>query len=224
MTDPNQRANLLAEAQRLFFERGYESSTMTDIATAAGVSKGAVYHYFDSKQAVLEAVVTNMQVNIQQLIQPIVNHPSHTAIEKFNLVFTTINNWGLDNMEKTWTTLSALYRPENVRLQHQFNLQNVELIAPEFAAIIEQGVENGVFDIVRNKATISAAAEIILSILIATDQAFVLNVLDTDRPENSVEIIKDKFKMARIAIERILGVPANSLNVYIDSDIERWLA
>ena len=42
-------AELLDCAQRLFFERGYDNTTVNDIIAEAGLSKGAFYHYFASK-------------------------------------------------------------------------------------------------------------------------------------------------------------------------------
>jgi len=44
---------LLAVALRLFVSQGYRSTTLEQIATAAGLSKGAVYFYFGSKESVL---------------------------------------------------------------------------------------------------------------------------------------------------------------------------
>ena len=48
-------AELLDCAQRLFFERGYDNTTVNDILEAAGLSKGAFYHYFESKEALFSA-------------------------------------------------------------------------------------------------------------------------------------------------------------------------
>ena len=50
---------LAAAALRLFTERGYYSTTIDDVAEAAGVTKGAVYHHFDSKEELLLAAVQN---------------------------------------------------------------------------------------------------------------------------------------------------------------------
>ncbi|WP_326824898.1 TetR/AcrR family transcriptional regulator [Streptosporangium sp. NBC_01756] len=50
------RQRLLAEATRLFAERGFESTSVQEIVTAAGVTKGAMYHYFDSKDDLLHEI------------------------------------------------------------------------------------------------------------------------------------------------------------------------
>jgi TetR/AcrR family transcriptional regulator, fatty acid metabolism regulator protein len=50
------RRLILDAAVRVFARQGYEASRVGDIATEAGVAYGLVYHYFGSKDAVLEAV------------------------------------------------------------------------------------------------------------------------------------------------------------------------
>jgi AcrR family transcriptional regulator len=47
---------ILKAGRRLFGERGFAATTMDDIAEAAQVAKGAVYHHFATKEAVFEAV------------------------------------------------------------------------------------------------------------------------------------------------------------------------
>jgi TetR/AcrR family transcriptional regulator, fatty acid metabolism regulator protein len=50
------RRQILEAAVRVFAARGYESARVGDVAKEAGVAYGLVYHYFGSKEAVLEAV------------------------------------------------------------------------------------------------------------------------------------------------------------------------
>ena len=47
---------ILKAGRRLFGERGFAATTMDDIADAARVAKGAIYHHFATKEAVFEAV------------------------------------------------------------------------------------------------------------------------------------------------------------------------
>ncbi|WP_030911768.1 TetR/AcrR family transcriptional regulator [Streptosporangium amethystogenes] len=50
------RQRLLGEATRLFAERGFEGTSVQGIVSAAGVTKGAMYHYFDSKDDLLREI------------------------------------------------------------------------------------------------------------------------------------------------------------------------
>ena len=51
------REELLAIAGRLFAERGFRNTTVRDIADAAGILSGSLYHHFDSKGSMVEAIV-----------------------------------------------------------------------------------------------------------------------------------------------------------------------
>lgn len=50
------RRRLVDVAHELFSERGYEGTSIDDVLARAGVSKGALYHHFDNKEALFEAV------------------------------------------------------------------------------------------------------------------------------------------------------------------------
>jgi AcrR family transcriptional regulator len=57
-------AIILTEARRLFADRGFEATSIDDLAEAAGVAKGAVYHHFDSKEAVFLRVLEEVQAGL----------------------------------------------------------------------------------------------------------------------------------------------------------------
>ena len=50
------RSRVLEAARSLFVASGYDETTIADVIEAAAVSKGALYHHFESKRAIVEAV------------------------------------------------------------------------------------------------------------------------------------------------------------------------
>ena len=57
----SRRKQILDAAIRLFDMRGYSNTRIIDIANAAGISKGLVYHYFDSKESILTALIGHLK-------------------------------------------------------------------------------------------------------------------------------------------------------------------
>ncbi|SMO87218.1 TetR/AcrR family transcriptional regulator [Paracoccus laeviglucosivorans] len=55
--DNPKRRQILVGARQMFLSKGFEGTSMQDVAKAAGVSKGTLYVYFDSKEAMFEALV-----------------------------------------------------------------------------------------------------------------------------------------------------------------------
>lgn len=62
------RAALLDAATAQFAERGYVRTALDDVATATQVTRGAVYHHFDGKQALFEAVLDRLETEAMQRI------------------------------------------------------------------------------------------------------------------------------------------------------------
>ncbi len=58
------RRQLLATATRLFADRGYEGTSIEAVLQETGVSRGALYHHFTSKEALFEAVLEEMEATI----------------------------------------------------------------------------------------------------------------------------------------------------------------
>lgn len=69
------RAQLLDLGLRLFAERAYDEVSIDDIASAAGVSKGLLYHYFGGKRAFYVACVENAAEQLVERTQPDISLP-----------------------------------------------------------------------------------------------------------------------------------------------------
>lgn len=63
------RARILQAAQDLFHERGFETTTMRDIADRAAVATGAAYYYFDSKNAIVMAFYDQARRDMRPLLE-----------------------------------------------------------------------------------------------------------------------------------------------------------
>jgi len=61
---------ILDSARRLFADQGFEATSIDDIAVAAGVAKGAVYHHFASKEALFAEVLEGVQAELASAQPP----------------------------------------------------------------------------------------------------------------------------------------------------------
>ena len=74
------RSELIATAQHLFYTKGYETTSVSDIIDSVGVAKGTFYYYFDSKQAILEAIIDELMDQSMAILQKIVSDETLAAI------------------------------------------------------------------------------------------------------------------------------------------------
>ncbi|MCP3768092.1 MULTISPECIES: TetR/AcrR family transcriptional regulator [unclassified Streptomyces] len=72
------RQRFVDEALRLFKERGYESTSMAQIAAAAGSSRANLYLYFNSKSQIIRARMTEIETEVAELYEALDGMPQHT--------------------------------------------------------------------------------------------------------------------------------------------------
>jgi len=67
-SDSAKRRQILDGARRVFLARGFDGTSMGEIAKAAGVSKGTLYVYFDSKEALFEALIVEERRSLAEVL------------------------------------------------------------------------------------------------------------------------------------------------------------
>ena len=130
------RSELITTAQQLFYTKGYERTSVSDIVKAVGVAQGTFYYYFDSKTAVLEAVVAELIAQTQAILQEIVADETLAAIPKWIQAFQVANNWKIERKDEMIALLHLLHRDENVLLQYKMRMQATQVLSPELAKIV----------------------------------------------------------------------------------------
>jgi len=96
---------ILAAARRVMDQRGLEALTMEEIATAAGVAKGTVYLYFQGKEDLIRALVSQVAENLLRDLQAIMARPLLPQ-EKLTQVITLL----LKNLERERALFPAYVR------------------------------------------------------------------------------------------------------------------
>ena len=86
---PEETVNLILEAAtRLFMEKGYEHTSIQDIINnLGGLSKGAIYHHFKSKEDILVAVTDKMTAESNQMLTVIRDRSDLSGKEKLRTIF-----------------------------------------------------------------------------------------------------------------------------------------
>lgn len=80
----NRRGEILAEATRLFAERGYEGASMADLADRVGLRKASLFHHFPSKDALYAAVLESIFQRLGDVIVTSATTPGGGVIERLD--------------------------------------------------------------------------------------------------------------------------------------------
>jgi len=200
---------LLDAAQEIFLTKGYKQTSVESIIKKVGVAKGTFYYYFKSKEDLLDKLVKRMADKIQIEIKKIVEKKDLDAISKLEKAYSVAGNIKLENIQLIKLMLKILYEKDNLILRYKVYKSNVELVVPEFAKIIEQGVKEKLF----NTPYPYEAAKLFFelgSILGDTTSKLLLEL--DKKPENMDKMVKE-IEVYEDAMERILGAKKGAINI-----------
>ncbi|WP_201714630.1 TetR/AcrR family transcriptional regulator [Rossellomorea arthrocnemi] len=141
---PAKRKELLTIAESIFLKKGYEQTSINDILNASGISKGAFYHYFKSKDEVLAASIDNLLDEAVAFLLPTVDDPNLGAMDKFNKFMEQKSKFQTAKMEYA-TLLGKLMNSGVFQQKYMFAMSHK--MVPLFAKIIQQGKDEGIFQI-----------------------------------------------------------------------------
>ena len=136
------KAEIMAAAEALFLTKGYANSSINDILVALNIAKGTFYHYFASKEALLDAVIAQYIDAEIAAAQGIAENPHLTAHEKlFRILAASGQNCVRgDRLEKEVQTVG------NADM-HQRTMASIVLrLSPILADIVRQGIREGTFN------------------------------------------------------------------------------
>lgn len=139
---PEETVNLILDtATRLFVQKGYERTSIQDIINnLGGLSKGAIYHHFKSKEEILIAVTNKMTEVSNKMLFKIRNAPNMTGKEKLKkLLEDSLNRPVHDEIFSAAPNIKS-----SPALVSSILMESVETVAPEYVLpIIKQGIEDG---------------------------------------------------------------------------------
>ena len=210
---------LLNVAQELFFTKGYRRTSVDAIIKKVGVSKGTFYYYFKSKEDLMDKLVKRMTNQILSEVKKITERTDLNALAKLNKAYITTRNVKLENIELIKLYLKVLYKDENIMLRHKIYMSNIDLLVPEFAKIIQQGVEEKVF----NTPFPRKAARIIFELAQILSDSTAKLFLEMDGNPEIIEKFEKEIDIYEDGIERIVGAKKGSINIVDRSMLKNLL-
>ena len=196
------RDELIEAAESLFLTQGYEQTSVRDIVARAGVAKGLFYYYFDSKEAVLDAIAARYVAALAGIVDTVAGEDDLDAIGKIQRIFVTIlEGFGVADggIERLGTIFD---RHRHGALHSRLATGFAGQVAPSLAAIFRQGVREGLFSTEHP----DFVAQTLLTWAVSLHHTVELPLDPALSPEPTARAVED-------AVERLLGAPAGSLGI-----------
>lgn len=215
------RNAILDVAARYITTKGYEQMTTQDILEALQISRGAFYHYFESKQALLKALVERLGEQAEQLVLPIISDRQMPAQDKLLRVFAVLSQHKQENKDLVFAFMRVWYADENALFRQKLYLARLKRLTPWLSQIIQQGVAEGVF----TTPFPAQAARIILSLQEDLGYATVEFLLAEEGSEHlGIPQLLQLGEATADALERVLGMEPGRLWQSWSEDFAHWQA
>ncbi len=133
---------LVAVATRLFAERGYEGTSVQEIVAAAGVTKGAMYHYYAAKDDLLYAIYHRLLAVQTERLERIADGPG-SAEERLRAAAVDVIETSAAHLNELTVFFRSMHLlPEEKRKAVRAERRRYH---ERFRALVEEGRRDGTF-------------------------------------------------------------------------------
>lgn len=203
------RQAILSTAERLFFDKGYEATSIQDILDEMKLSKGGFYHHFESKLQLLEAICSDRAEETCKKGIAAAAHVGDDPIAQLNALFKSGAFFGDENMKYLSLMMKTAYGGELSQLRERMRRTQLETFEPALRPIIMRGIEQKKFYFAFPD---NAARLVIMLALDVTDEVASVVARPTPSPGDMAEIM-DLLNAYRLAVELILNAPHGSMEL-----------
>ena len=203
------REQIIETAERLFYARGYEQTSVQDILDELNLSKGGFYHHFESKLQVLEAICARQGETDRAAMEEAFRQNAGDAVAQLNALLAVCGLWRSDRMDFATLMIRVAYRGRSFQLRDTMRRVMMESALPFMNRIVEAGLAENVF-FTRFPGEIG---ELILQLFanITDDIAMAL----TEGEETAaLGRALSRLEACRAAVETLLNAPFGSVQLY----------
>jgi AcrR family transcriptional regulator len=180
------------------------------VISATGLSKGAFYHHFRSKEDLLEAITNRFVRESVGFIASLQTDPKLDALKRLNLLLALGREWKREHIAELKAMFTTLLNPQNALLYHRIIDAVAAVLAPALAQIIAEGEAEGVFD--AGDPRVAADTLLWLSNGRRGSVMAALAMAETD-VEAGLNIVVERVRAEERITNRVLGLPAGGVDL-----------
>ncbi len=202
------RQEILRAAEKLFYMKGYENTSIQDVLMEAAISKGGFYHHFESKLSLLEQIALARTEEGYERAERAVEGCAGDATEKLNLLFDVGGFFETGDMDYIGLMIRVIYQDGSVQLRDVIKKLRVDRYEPLLTRVIHEGAANGIF----YTAYPDNLARLILLMDNALTDEIALALTGEDAAEHMAGLV-DLMGAYRSGVERLLNAPYGSVRL-----------
>jgi AcrR family transcriptional regulator len=205
-------------AQRLIQAKGYEQMSVQDVLDEVDASRGAFYHYFASKAALLEAVVDQQMDGALASFASLLADPQASALAKISGIFGGITSWKNARRDLMLGLLQTWLSDDNAIVREKFRREVHRRLTPILAQVVAQGVHERVFTAAAPEHT----AQVFVSLLMGMNEAAARLFVARQAKAIAFDEARQELTAYADGLERILGARPGSLAMVDEATLHLW--
>ena len=198
MTNINKHNLILDSLESLLEEKKLQNISVSEIAERAGISKGSIYYYFPSKDAIFNALIERSYKIPLETAKQLAGQTDVPPFTRMAMLFQSCRNVSASFIRDN-RTMETDSIQEKVFIHHKYANYIIKELKPELTAIIKQGIDLKEIHFDNPEAL----AEIVLIILIIKLD----NTLIPDSEKDVEKILKGLVSL----LEKGTGIPTGTL-------------
>lgn len=206
------RAELIDCAVALFFEKGYEATTIADILERTKLSKGAFYHHFESKEELLDAFTQRATDAALNDVAGLLKDSSLNELTRLCRFLRDTSRFQFDAQPPPVLVFESLLRPGNALLYQRIQSVNAAVVGPILRDIIGRGVARGEFDVTDIEMTVEVIVQLAMARYEHTLKVFQL--ARAGKKKEARKILSQRLIAEQSVMERLLGIAKGSIEVF----------
>lgn len=214
-SDSNRRDELIDIAGEFFFTKGFSKTSIQNIIDKANIAKGTFYHYFKSKDDILDAMTRGYVKNLYKKFKPILEKEMD-AVTKLNYFFQEVQSWKMGNIKLMRVLMKVMMSDNNLALRNRMLKHTIEETAPIYTGIIKQGVGEGCFNVTYPELT----SKFIISSFVFNGEEMTKWFLKEECTEEVIKGIRDQLIFFEDVLERLLGAKKGVIKTVTDENLE----
>lgn len=127
---------IIDTAAKLFVTKGYEQCSVNDILNTIGIAKGTFYHYFKSKEDVLDAVIDKTSSRLSEKITMVADNSELAPEDKILHVFLSMR---VDEKIEE-LLIEEMHKSENALMHQKSLVSSVNILTPILTQIVSEGL------------------------------------------------------------------------------------
>ncbi|WP_243820988.1 TetR/AcrR family transcriptional regulator [Bacillus thuringiensis] len=183
------RKEILETAERLFLTKGYTKTTVNDILKEIGIAKGTFYHYFKSKEEVMDEIIMRIIKEDVTKAKRIASNPDIPVLDKLFKILMEQSPKSGDVKEKM---IQQFHQPNNAEMHQKSLVQSIIHLSPVLTEVLEKGIEEGIFSTPYPQETIE--------LLLSSAQVIFDDGLFQWKPEEMINRAKAYIKMMEASV------------------------